>query len=355
MTANPEQLRKAALLVAALDDETADALLDRLDPNQAGLVRRVLVQLDRIEDAAQAAIVAEFVGCEPRGLDDVAATAADVGSSGVRYGAAAYTSSIYNDAGRTIPAADVPFRFLHEAPGEDLSDLLAGEHPQTVAVVISHLPPQRSAEAIAALSPTMQADVLRRLARLNETDPTALREVEAELQRRFRNRFPGDSGRVAGVGAVQNILSEAAPEVRRALLAGISKQDPDLAARLARPSTPVVAARIVFADLPQLSDATLRTLCDEADPEILAVALAGAELRYTARFTAALPRGRGVQLRRAIDSLGPTRLSDVEIAQQELCALAQQLAAAGRLEWLPGAGPSQPASGEVRSTFAAAA
>ncbi|MGC3966684.1 MAG: FliG C-terminal domain-containing protein [Pirellulales bacterium] len=316
MAAQSEQLRKAAMLVAALDDATADLLLDRLDPNQAGLVRRVLVQLDDVEPMAQAEIVAEFVGCEPRGLDEAVRPAEVRDPEPVRYGAAAYGAAaygagIYSDAGRRVPAVDVPFRFLHEAPGEDLSDLLAGEHPQTVAVVLSHLPPQRAADAIAALSPTMQADVLRRLARLDETDAATLREVEDTLQRRFRNRFRDDSGRVAGVGAVQNILSEAAPDVRRTLLAGISRQDPELAVRLTKPTLPTLN----FADLLKLADVTLRTLCDEADAEVLAVALAGADLHYTDRFVAVLPRVRGLQLRRAIDTLGPTRLSDVELCR----------------------------------------
>jgi flagellar motor switch protein FliG len=281
MAQNSENLQKAALFVAALDAETADALLDRLQPAQAGLLRRVLVELDDTENDLQRAAVAEFVGCAPRALDASAKTAEPQESAPVLYGAAAY-----DQAGRRTPSVATPFRFLHEAPGEDLSELLEGEHPQTVAVVLSHLPPQRAAEAVASLSEGLQADVLRRLARLDETDSATLVAVETELERRFRSRFPADRGRASGVGAVQSILSEASPAVRRSLLAGISRQDPKLATRLTRPS-------LTFADLPQLTDATLRILCDEADPEILAVA----------------PRRIGIGLHRALCRGAPARAS----------------------------------------------
>lgn len=343
MAQNSENLQKAALFVAALDAETADALLDRLQPAQAGLLRRVLVELDDTENDLQRAAVAEFVGCAPRALDASAKTAEPQESTPALYGAAAY-----DQAGRRTPSVATPFRFLHEAPGEDLSELLEGEHPQTVAVVLSHLPPQRAAAAVASLSEGLQADVLRRLARLDETDSATLVAVETELERRFRSRFPADRGRASGVGAVQSILSEASPAVRRSLLAGISRQDPKLATRLTRPS-------LTFADLPQLTDATLRILCDEADPEILAVALAGSELAYTERFVAVLPRVQAAQLRRAIDTLGPTRLSDVEIAQQELVESAHRLEASGRLEWTVGSTPNHEQSSDARRSFAAAA
>ncbi|MBA4019633.1 MAG: hypothetical protein C0483_20910 [Pirellula sp.] len=343
MAQNSENLRKAALFVAALDAETADSLLDRLQPTQAGLLRRVLVELDDVENDLQRAAVAEFVGCAPRALDAVAESAVADEPAPVRYGAAAY-----DQAGQRTPTADVPFRFLHEAPGEDLSELLEGEHPQTVAVVLSHLPPPRAAAVVASLSESLQADVLRRLARLDETDPATLNAVETELERRFRNRFPTDRGRTSGVGAVQSILSEASPAVRRTLIAGISRQDLKLATRLTRPT-------LTFADLPQLADTTLRTLCDEAEPEILAVALAGAELAYGERFVAVLPRVQAAQLRRAIDTLGPTRLSDVEIAQRELVETAHRLEVSGRLEWTAGSAPHQEPTSDARRPFAAAA
>jgi len=145
------------------------------------------------------------------------------------------------------------------------------------------------------------------------------------LQLRFRKRLIR-TDRAAGVGAVQNILSEAAPPLRRTLLSAISRQDPDLARRLSRPT-------FYFADLPRLSDDSLRLLLDTVDEEYAAVALAGAELGFVARMTAPLPRARLERLERTIDSLGPTPLGDIELAQDELVTVARELETAGRMTW----------------------
>lgn len=310
-----EQLRKAAVLVAALDTNTADVLLERMSPEQAAVLRRTIMALPEVGDAEQQAVLAEFIGRPNEANDGVEVSMSP-------HAAAAYAAQ-QKETAAGAAAAEAPFRFLHEADGDDLSELLTGEHPQTVAVVLSHLPPERAAAAVASLNGPLQADVVRRLARLDETDATVLADVEKELQLRFKRRF-GDLVRASGVGAVRNILSEASPAVRRSVLSSLSRQDPHLASKLDL-SEP--KPRLSHADLTSLSDAALRELCESVDQEVLAVALAG-DLELSRRMFAALPRGRWAQLQNAIDTLGPTPLSDVEWAQAEIVRLACELQAA---------------------------
>src|SRR5262249_29673219 len=68
-----------------------------------------------------------------------------------------------------------PFRFLHETSPRALGRLLEREHPQTIAVVVSHLPSDRAAEVLAGLPAELQIEVARRLVDLDETDPEILR------------------------------------------------------------------------------------------------------------------------------------------------------------------------------------
>jgi flagellar motor switch protein FliG len=330
MNSPAEPIRRAAMLVAALDADAADALLDRLSAEQAGLVRRVLVEIDDVDPHEQRTIIQAFL----------AAPAGRGGEPTVEF---------------VAPEAPVPhvsqaptFGFLHEADVEDLRELLAGERPQTVAVVISHLPADRAAEVLATLAPPLQADVCRRLASLHEADPDVLGDIEAGLQMRFRKKFVrGD--RAAGLGAVQDILSEAAPPLRQTLLSAISRQDPRLAERLTRPTRPPPA----FADLPRLSHDSLRLLFDSIDEEYAAVALAGAEADFAARLTASLPRARIERLQATIDSLGPTPLGDIELAQDELTCVARELETAGRLTWREASTGGSSTDGAARRTAAA--
>lgn len=305
----PEHLRKAAVLVAALDSAGADALLERLPPEQAALVRRTLVELPDVAADEEAAVIAEFFG---RSGDAAPTVAADVEF--------APSSAATNDE------SGATFEFLHAAPVEDLGELLAGERPQVVAVVVSHLPAEQAARVVAALPYELQTEVVRRLARLDETDPTILREVEAGLARRFHRRFPLDGRRTAGVGAVKRIFDEAEPALRRQWLTNLSQQDPRLAANLTQPT-------FTFADLSRLADDSWRLLLDATDEAIAIAALAGAEPEFAADVARRLPRADARRLQQAIDTLGPTRLSDLDAAQDELVRIARELELQGRLEW----------------------
>lgn len=333
---NDEQLRRAAVLVSALDADSADVLLERLAPQQAGMIRRMLVELLDIDPREQEVIMAEFVSRPKDGSASESGVSLELSGSSLESSA---------DIRRPTPT----FSFLHDASEDELFELLKGERPQTVAVVVSHLPKQRAAEVLSTLPDALQADVVRRLTRLDETDAEVLADVEKTLELRFRRRLQSDRGRVAGVGAVKGILDDASPDQRRSLLSTIARQDPKLASRLTR-------STVTFAALPNLTDASLRMLCETADHEALVVALAGGELEFTRRIVGVLPRIRAAKLQAAIDSLGPTRLSDVELAQEEVAHTARFLENSGRLAWLDGSAPGErlPGVGGFRNSAQAA-
>lgn len=319
MNASHDNLRKAAVLVAALDVDAADAVLERLPPEHAALVRRMLVEMTDAAGDEEHAVIGEFLRRDDTG-------GVELELSTYRIPTTAPLPSV-----AALPEEPKPFRFLHEAAVEDLGELLAGERPQTVAVVVSHLPADQAAQTLAALPDALQTEVMQRLARLDETDPMVLREVEAGLERRFRGRFSHAGRRAAGVGAVRQILNEATVDVRRQWLTNLSRNDPRLAAKLTRPT-------FTFAELDRLTDVALRMLFATVAEATAAVALAGADLAFAQRVAAVLPPVQAAKLQRAVDTLGPTRLSDVDAAQDEIVQAARELETQGRLEWSDAAG-----------------
>jgi flagellar motor switch protein FliG len=232
------------------------------------------------------------------------------------------------------------FEFLHGAAVEDVAALLADERPQIAALVISHLPSEQAAQTVAALPDHLQGEVVRRLARLDEADPDVLREVEGALRRRYYSRFPDGGSRTAGVGAVRRIMDEASPELRRQWLTSLAQQDPRLAANLTQPT-------FTFAELKLMSDDSWRLLLTTVGPETTTAALAGADPEYAADVARRLPRADARRLQQSIDSLGPTRLSDLDAAQETLVRTARELEMQGRLEWHDGADVSAAAASQI--------
>lgn len=298
MNRSSTTLRKAAILVAALDAPTADQLLDQMTPQQQALVRRLVVELGEVAPGEQQAVIEEFV------------------EQGVPGDPAAPAAARRSDA--------PPFRFLYRAPGERLTRILAGEHPQTVALVLSHLPADQAGDVLATLAPALQADVIRRLVELDEADPETLREVERGLQSRIFEHTRYEQRRRAGVQAVTGILAAADPHVKRRILANLAAHDHELAEQFTRQV-------FEFVDLARASDAALAEVLRAADADLVLLAFADAAPLLLDRVLSLLPAREARRLRQALETLGPTRLSDVAQAQRELARLARRLEAQGRL------------------------
>lgn len=314
MNLGRENLRMAALVVAGLDDDAADALLDGLPRGQADALRRAVAAMDDIDPREQDAAIAAFLrGAavpqrpEPSGieLDDGLARRLGLPTSPPR-------------RGQSAAEAPQPFRFLGQASAGRLAPLLEGEHPQTVALVMSHLPEDQALQALSGMAPALQAEVIRRLVELDETHPDIVREVERGLESRISAQSQRERQRRARLTVVADILRAAAPDVRRGILANLTRHEPELAAQLGgRPPA--------FPDLLRLDDAELARALDAVGPEVAVLALAGAPLQLIDRIACTFPAREAKALRRAMEQLGPTRLSDVEEAQRQVVEAAERL------------------------------
>ncbi|MEX2138817.1 MAG: FliG C-terminal domain-containing protein [Pirellulales bacterium] len=342
MTPPLTPLKKAAILLASLDDETADDLLAQMEPEHAARVRRQMMALGEIDPDVQRRVVAEFRHGEqpPR---DPYPSGIELDSGLAEKIARADSSPL--DGHFPSPPEPVeepaPFRFLHQAEADTLVDSLKHERPQTIALVVSHLAPSQAAAVVDRLPPALQAQVLRRLSELDETDPAVLREVERYLESWFSEHMRSRERRRAGMQALSAIISAAGRDSRQQIVANLARHDSSLAATLGfevagEPST---AASIVkpsdtapptrrdarfdlcFADVMKLNDARLRTLVAAAEPDVLVLALAGADAMFVERVASCQTARQARLLRRALAHLGPTRLSDVEEAQQALAEL----------------------------------
>jgi len=235
---------------------------------------------------------------------------------------------------------------------------LEKEHPQTVGVVISHLTHGKAAQVLTALPAALQSEVLQRLTDLDEMDPESLLEIERQLESWLSQQERYTQARKAGLHAVARILQAADPHARQTLMTNLRRRNGVLADRLtsSRPThteQPVAESpraglsaqpeleeasfarrpATSFAMLAQLDDAALAAVLQAAEPELIVLALAGSDQRLLSRFMQQLPAHEAVALRRDLQQLGPTRLSDVEAAQQELALVAQELITAGEIEF----------------------
>lgn len=333
MNATDGGIRKAAVFIAALDCSAADALLDRLPDAQARRVRDAVVALQEVDDGEQRRVRDEFLRVRSTGPKaDPAGIELDGSLAGLGFGATGNESSA-TATQRTSP----PFAFLSEAAGGDLAEALGSERPQTIALVLAHLPPRRASEVLARLGADVQAEVVRRLASLEEIDPAIVHEVEQALQSRVARRWGLQPKGVVGKKAVEGILAESEPGLSRTIARtlGTGEAQPSEPAPAPAPEpTPAPAEEpaVAFGELPQLDTASLITLFRTAGRPLAAAALLGAPVGLVRRVLGNLPRDDAQWLRQALDEPGPIRLRDVEEARGRITRLAAELECEGHIE-----------------------
>ncbi|MEI8371917.1 MAG: FliG C-terminal domain-containing protein [Planctomycetota bacterium] len=316
MKLSREGLRKAAILVASLDTAAADAVLDQLTPEQARQVREIVMEMDDIDQGEQRRVIDDFFHVKPK----VPANA----SAGVELdGRLAWLTSRDGpiepfDAGHSAAPAGQPFHFLRETEAEKLLRVLSSERPQTIALVLSHLLPSRAGAVLARLPENVQAEVIRRLVDLEETDPEILREVEETLQTKLSQQVEMQRRRVAGLQAVAGILQATDSRVGMQILDNLASRDRDLAEKLG-------PRQLMFDDLADLDESVLAEVFDEAGPELMLPALFGAIPQLVSRVLARIPHADARAIRLKLNHPGPIRLSDVEEARRQVARIASRL------------------------------
>lgn len=329
-------LRKAAVFVASLDPSLKNHLLRRLSSAQRARLETEIDALGTIPVHEERSVLREFLRLRQATDTKHAGVELDWQLARKLHTSAAPASGA---EAATSQAADRPFHFLNNADPQLLVSYIAGERPQIIAVVLSYLPADKSASVLARLPEHKQVQVIQSLANTDDTDKESLRAVESQLQAWMDQAARRNQRRSAGLQAVETILAAASPGAYRNIVKNLRRHDHHLAGRLrteepvveqeaprrhlGTPSAPLNNRR--FDELADLDESTIARLVAACDSELLVLAMAGAEPFVFERFMARLSEPDAARIRQAIQRLGPTRLSDVEAAQQVLARLAAEI------------------------------
>jgi flagellar motor switch protein FliG len=326
-------VRKAAILVASLDAAAADVLFDRLDPARAELVRRAAAAIGEIDPEEQQRVIDEFCRIGPMipkactaGIElsslSVSPLPMRAGEEAVSTRRRPHPDPLPARTGGWPGEATAHFDFLGEADEAGLARLLAEERPATVALVLSHLPPEQGGEVLARLAPALQIEVVRRLVDAEDADPQTVCEVRRALESRLSEQLDADRRGAAAPESAAKILAACASPIRGRILDNLAAEDQPLAERLGRHA-------MGFDDLVRCDDSTLRGVLAAAGLEVVQAALLGAAPGVSARLLKCLPAKEAKTLRRKLAHPDPIRLSEVEDARRQIAALAQQLSYSG--------------------------
>lgn len=217
-----------------------------------------------------------------------------------------------------------PFATLNHVDVSILSDYLKGEHPQTIAVVLSHLPGNRSARILGAMPEKIQGEVILRMANMGIIPRVVIDELEQVLKRDIEAMGAYEGRKLGGVDYVASIMNHLDINTENIIFASLEDVDPLLADRIRQ-------KMFIFDDIMDIDGRGIQTLLKEITNEDLILALKTANDELKEKIFSNMSNRAAEMLKEDLESLGPVRIADVETAQQNIIRIARKLERLGRL------------------------
>ena len=316
------EIRKAAILVASLPEDEAVNLLSRLEPKQVELVSIEIARLKNVSADEQDLVISTFAESNP-GSSGFEAGGLERAKQLVQAALGKNATTALDNIRQSIEA--VPFAFLRNVDSQNILTYVVDEHPQTIALILSHLPAVTSAQILAVLPADRQLLVIQRIAAMGQTSPDIIHEVEKGLERRMSSVMSQSFDNAGGINAVAEILNVSDRATERTLLENLSHEDPDLVEEIRR-------LMFVFEDIGRFGEKDMQIVLKNVDSVQWAMALKGASSELKEKIFKNMSTRAGDMLREELGFLGAVKLSAVEAKQQEIVDVVRRLEDSGELD-----------------------
>ncbi|MDA8220398.1 flagellar motor switch protein FliG [Desulfosporosinus sp.] len=217
-----------------------------------------------------------------------------------------------------------PFDLVRRTDPKQLFSFIQGEHPQTIALIMTHLPVDKSATLLASLSQDRQADVAKRIATMGRTSPEVLKEIEKVLERKISSLAPTDYTASGGIQSIVDVLNRTDPGTVKVVMDALEIDDPDLAEQIKR-------QMFVFEDIVMLDDRGIQLVLREVETKDLGLALKGSNPEVAQKILENMSSRAGQMLKDDMEFMGPVRLRDVEEAQQRIVKVIRKIEESGAI------------------------
>jgi len=315
-------VKKAAVLLLSLDQDEASEILKRLPPEAVEEVSREIASMREVSVAVRADVFGEFY--------NLALANSYLTEGGLEYAKTLLRKSLNSDdASRIIKQVTqqvqtTPFSFLQKAESENLLTFIQDEHPQTIALILAHLPSQKASEILVGLPGQKQIEVVKRIANMEQTNPDVIKEVERGLEHRLSDIVSQTFEKAGGVDTVAEILNLADRSTEKGIMEGLEAEDPDLVEQIRR-------LMFVFEDILLVNDKGIQAVLKEVENEELSLALKTASQELKDKILKNMSERAAQLIQEDMQYMGPVRVSDVESAQQKIVDVVRRLEDAGEI------------------------
>jgi len=311
-------LRKSAILMILLGEETSGEIFRHLDEDEVQSIGREIARVSAIAADEVEGVLDEFY--------QMAVAHEYVLKGGIDYARKVLINAFGPESARrmldrlvkTLGSELANFDAIQKADPQQLAKFIHSEHPQTIALILSHLNPSQAAGLLFSLPAEMRGDVALRMANLDQISPEIIAKIAAVIGSKLKGLGEVSREAYGGVRAVAEMFNRLDSNSGKDILDNIEQTNPNLAETIRH-------LMFVFEDLLLLDSNSVKELLSKVDRKILTIALKGTSDQLKNHLLEAMSQRGAEMLREDMDALGPIKIKEVESAQQQIIAVVRQL------------------------------
>ena len=315
-------LRKAAILMVMLGDEASGNILRQLDEEEVQEISREIARVGSLTAEEAEDVLEEFY--------QMAVAHDYVVKGGVEYAKKILITAFGPEAAKkmmdrlmkTLGNETMSFDALQKTDPGQLAKFIHSEHPQTIALILSHLNPSQAAGLLFSLPAEMRSDIALRMASLDQISPEIISKITKVIGGKLKSLGEMSRESTGGVHAVAEMFNRLDSNSAKEILENIEQVNPNLVENIRH-------LMFVFEDLLLLDVNAVKEVLAKVDRKILTIALKGTSEQMKNHMLQAMSQRGAEMLREDMDSLGPIKIKEVEAAQQQIIAVVRQLETEG--------------------------
>jgi len=315
-------LQKAALLMIALNVENAAEVFKHLDGSEVEMISTEITKVKNIPSHTIDAVLEEFY---------TMVTAREyVLEGGLEFAQAVLEKSFgLNRAVEIIEKVKNlttlrGFDVLKKADSAQLINFLSKEHPQTIALILSHLHPDQTAEALKELGDPLRTDVAYRIATLGKISPQTLKQIEKVVDEMAGLNMSQSLSKIGGSKSLAAVLNRTSVGLSKEILTGIEEKDPDVAGEIKR-------LMFMFEDIINIQDKDIQKIMRDIDRKDLALSLKIADEKLKQKIFSNMSERASDLLKEELQYMGKVKLKEVESAQARIIDVIKNLEESGEI------------------------
>jgi flagellar motor switch protein FliG len=317
-------IRKAAILMIILGDQASAEILRQLDEEEVQAIGHEVARVTSISNDQAENVLEEFYQMS-MAHDYVLKGGIDYAKKMLHSAfGPEHARKIVDRLIKTLGSEMASFDAIQKADPQQLAKFIHNEHPQTIALILSHLNASQAAGLLISLPQELRADVALRMAHLDQISPLIVSKIASIIGQRLKSLGEMSRESYGGVRAVSEMFNRLDSGSSKDILEAIEQNDPKLVETVRH-------LMFVFEDLLLLSQEAIKEMLGKVDRKILTVALKGTSDQLKNHILQQMSQRGAEMLREDLDALGPVKIKEVEAAQQQIIAIFRQLEAEGTI------------------------